>query len=696
MIQFKDLKFVRKIQGGLTLIGIFATMVVVVGIVGLLRVSDAKDSIFEEYVLPKQQIDKIYSRFQGTQFIMLQLSMPAFVDKFGENMALFSNNSESIDISIDSLLNSDFSEEITIEIESVNEIWEEYKAVVADAIISASVTQNFDMAADIATTSGEEVGYKLLESFANINGILEVKSGQLNQKISNTVSSAIFWNLLSAILGTIAYILSAFFLAPAITKPINKLQKVVKEFASGNYKVELVADSKDEIGSLTESLITMQQAQQEKIKAAENIAAGSLQKVESSSERDDLAKAINKEVDEIEGLLEEANKLIKANEEGNLDLRGDTSKFEGGWRQLIEGINSILDAVVKPFNQSGKVLTAMASGDFTASFEGDYKGYYLQIQSNFNQLRESMQKVLGEVVTSTKAVMEASNEISSSSEEMAAGAQEQTQQASQVAVAVDEMTRTILENTKNASLMAGSAKEQGNKAKEGGSVVKETIGGMMKIAEVVEKSATTVKGLGESSNKIGEIIEVIDDIADQTNLLALNAAIEAARAGEQGRGFAVVADEVRKLAERTTKATKEIAMTINQIQKDTTDAVNSIEEGSIEVEKGKELASKASIVLEDIISGAENVSDVAVQVAAASEEQSNTAEGISRNIDAIASVTEQNAGGTQQIAKSSEELLRLTETLQGLMNAFKFTNDGKNFEVRKNGKIVSAKYIGDQ
>ena len=108
MIQFKDLKFVRKIQGGLTLIGIFATMVVVVGIVGLLRVSDAKDSIFEEYVLPKQQIDKIYSRFQGTQFIMLQLSMPAFVDKFGENMALFSNNSESIDLSIDSLLNSDF------------------------------------------------------------------------------------------------------------------------------------------------------------------------------------------------------------------------------------------------------------------------------------------------------------------------------------------------------------------------------------------------------------------------------------------------------------------------------------------------------------------------------------------------------------------------------------------------------------
>ena len=171
--------------------------------------------------------------------------------------------------------------------------------------------------------------------------------------------------------------------------------------------------------------------------------------------------------------------------------------------------------------------------------------------------------------------------------------QEQTSQASEVASAVEEMTKTIMENSKNASVAADTAKQARVSAEAGGKVVDDTVHGMKRIAGVVNKSAETVKELGKSSDQIGEIIGVIDDIADQTNLLALNAAIEAARAGEQGRGFAVVADEVRKLAERTTKATKEIAGMIKKIQADTTGAVQSMEEGTQEVERGIELADKA-------------------------------------------------------------------------------------------------------
>ena len=162
--------------------------------------------------------------------------------------------------------------------------------------------------------------------------------------------------------------------------------------------------------------------------------------------------------------------------------------------------------------------------------------------------------------------------------------------------------------------------------------------GMNKIAEVVTEAASTVQELGNSSEKIGEIVQVIDDIADQTNLLALNAAIEAARAGEQGRGFAVVADEVRKLAERTTKATKEIASMIKQIQKETIGAVQSMEKGTVEVSKGKELVEKAGVSLNQIISSSQEVVDNVSQVAAASEEQSATSEQISKNIEAISSV----------------------------------------------------------
>ena len=211
---------------------------------------------------------------------------------------------------------------------------------------------------------------------------------------------------------------------------------------------------------------------------------------------------------------------------------------------------------------------------------------------------------------------------------------------------------------------------------------------MNRIAEVVRKSAETVQALGKSSDQIGEIVQVIDDIADQTNLLALNAAIEAARAGEQGRGFAVVADEVRKLAERTTKATKEIATMIKQIQKDTSGAVESMEEGTKEVEVGKQLAEKAGKSLQEIIHGAEQVVDIVTQVAAASEEQSSAAEQISKNIESISSVTQESASGIQQIAHASEDLNRLTLNLQELVARFKVDESGSKLAVRQNGKLV--------
>ncbi len=317
-----------------------------------------------------------------------------------------------------------------------------------------------------------------------------------------------------------------------------------------------------------------------------------------------------------------------------------------------------------------EVVSNIENADLNSQFNSERKDEIGDLQRSFDKFVSSIKDTLIQVSEASAAVASASTQISSSTEELAAGSQEQSSQATEVAGAVEEMTKTILENSRNAIDTATTAKKAKGTAEIGGDVVRKTVEGMKEISSVVNRSAETVKALGKSSDQIGEIISVIDDIADQTNLLALNAAIEAARAGEQGRGFAVVADEVRKLAERTTKATKEIASMIKQIQTDTKEAVVSMDEGTKKVGEGISLADQAGASLQEIIGISELVTDKVTQIAAASEQQSSASEQISKNVESISTVTQESAAGTQQIARTAEDLNRLTEKLQDILSKF--------------------------
>jgi methyl-accepting chemotaxis protein len=268
-------------------------------------------------------------------------------------------------------------------------------------------------------------------------------------------------------------------------------------------------------------------------------------------------------------------------------------------------------------------------------------------------------------------LVSAATEIATSSEQMSRGAQEQSQQMDRVSSATEEISATIIESSKNAAEATESARSAAATASSGGEIVNETIQGMQRITTVVRQSADSIARLATSADQIGEIIVVIDDIADQTNLLALNAAIEAARAGEQGRGFAVVADEVRKLAERTGKATGEITGMIKSIQAETQDAVRSMKGGIGEVEKGRELANRAGGSLGEVVAGAQRVMDMIVQIAAATEQQSAATEQISKNIENVSSITRETAKGAQESAAAAEELNRQAESLQRMVSEFK-------------------------
>ncbi|MBX3368468.1 MAG: methyl-accepting chemotaxis protein [Phycisphaeraceae bacterium] len=314
---------------------------------------------------------------------------------------------------------------------------------------------------------------------------------------------------------------------------------------------------------------------------------------------------------------------------------------------------------------------AQGEGDLTRRIDLARSDEFGELSNWFNQFVERIHNVMKRVAETTNIVNSASAEIAAAAEETATGLQLQSKQAHQVSAAVEELSATVADVAKKSEGAASAASDAKRDAREGGTVVSDTVTEMKRIAEEVGTSASAVNTLGQKSEEIGRIIDVINDIADQTNLLALNAAIEAARAGEHGRGFAVVADEVRKLSERTTRATEEVASSIRDIQENTSSAVQLIESGSSRVTKGVELANAAGSALGRIVDGSGTVGTMVTSIAAAATEQAAAAEQIARSVEQINAVTNEAAQGAQQSAQAASQLRQQAEHLTSLIGSFK-------------------------
>ncbi|WP_129125847.1 methyl-accepting chemotaxis protein [Geomonas oryzae] len=331
----------------------------------------------------------------------------------------------------------------------------------------------------------------------------------------------------------------------------------------------------------------------------------------------------------------------------------------------------IANSISVPLKKVFDTLAQVAAGDLTARSDINTRDEMGMLAAEVNEMAGKLNDTLTRVVENSHEVAAAANQLHSTSEQIATGAEEVAAQTGTVATASEEMAATSSEIAQSCHMAATGGAEATGRARDGRMVVEQTVQVMNRIATQVKASASTVEGLGERSDQIGAIIGTIEDIADQTNLLALNAAIEAARAGEQGRGFAVVADEVRALAERTTRATREIGEMIKSIQSETKAAVSAMEEGVREVESGTREAAKSGQSLEEILRQISEVTEQVNQIATAAEEQTATTGEITNNILQITEVVQDTSKGAHTCATAASHLAGLSQDLQRLVGQFR-------------------------
>ncbi len=283
---------------------------------------------------------------------------------------------------------------------------------------------------------------------------------------------------------------------------------------------------------------------------------------------------------------------------------------------------------------------------------------------NFTKVLERVRKAAIDVSTSANQILEAADD-------MTEGATQQDQEITNTSSAVEELTVSMKQVSNNAEASAEAARRALDAAEQGNRAVRDTLEGMQRIRASVQATAKKIKSLGDRSLEISEIINVINDITEQTNLLALNAAIEAARAGEAGRGFAVVADEVRKLAEHSRSATKDIAALIKAIQAETNEAVVVMEEGTREVEVGTGLADQAGKALEAISSVVRQSAELVQEISLASKQQVRGTEGVAHAMQIISGITRETTQGARQTASTVGHMVRLSEQLNEALAQFR-------------------------
>jgi methyl-accepting chemotaxis protein len=447
--------------------------------------------------------------------------------------------------------------------------------------------------------------------------------------------------------------------------PLVSMTNVARRIAAGDVSEMVAVHADDEIGALARSFNDVVAAQREIVAAAQRLAAGDTSTpVASRGERDELAEAMERLRGTVRAMADETGTLAAAARDGRLAERGDAARFQGAYRELVEGINDTLDAVVAPITEAAQVLDRVAGRDLSARMSGEYRGEFATVKAAVNSAVANLDSALAEVCTAAEQVRSASGQITAGGETLARSAGTQAASLDEVAGSLREMAASTRQNAASAASARTTTGETRESAAEG-------------VASM-ERLSSTMGLIKQSSDQMARIVKTIDEIAFQTNLLALNAAVEAARAGDAGRGFAVVAEEVRALAQRSATAARQTA--------------ELIEGAARHAEHGVSYNTDVLAKLETIRVQVNTLGDTVEEIAAVSERQAHGVGQISHTVEQLTVSTQQAAANAQHSASAAEELAGQSRALTGMVAEFRLS--GGDAPVRSTPRTSAGPVLG--
>ncbi|MEP0355935.1 methyl-accepting chemotaxis protein [Paraglaciecola sp.] len=513
----------------------------------------------------------------------------------------------------------------------------------------------------------------LIVDFADLDEVLDNSSLQETSEIANGLES----NLMTLLTASAEYIKTETLLRADING--SEVKFVVDDIQNKVTAMQDKADNLDSSGTLNE-IYGLVDDVLESINSSQGLIQTQIKLLESKQQSSVAYAASEQNIIQASDKLDDLKKLADAQaQQAKDDVNNSVSS--GKMITIIIGLASLaiaagiayrtVSAIINPLHKVNEILNIVSTGDLTQKLDDTANDEFGELAKNCNNLIASLKTLISSIGSRSTQLAAAAEETSAVTTQTTHSIQEQKSQVAQVATATTEMHSTSQLVTQNAEDTLNQIKNADHEAEKVKAISEENKNTILILAKDVEAAAQVINKLNQDSASIGGILEVIRGVADQTNLLALNAAIEAARAGEHGRGFAVVADEVRTLASRTQKSTQEINSMIEVLQAGAEKAVSVMNQGKEQTTICVQQAENATVALESITSAVHKAYDVSSQIEQAAREQNIVSLEISEKLEGIVNIAEETTTGAHQTAESSHEVAKLAEELQNSVQAFK-------------------------